>query len=211
MLLARGCGRAATAGCSAARRAAAAPWLALRARGAAARAAAAATRAGGGAELVRSVRAMPIKLISVSKGNSKAAQAMAAEWIDKLARYTAVSEVAIKPNPRGASSPQVQKDDEAEKVLKAIAPGERVVLLDERGREVSSEDVARLIAAAGDDGTPLCFVVGGPYGHGAGVSARADDSIRLSRLVLNHSVAHVVLAEQLYRGYTILKGAPYHH
>ena len=127
-------------------------------------------------------------------------------------------------------------------VLAALSPRERVILLDERGTEVSSEDVARIIAAAGDDGTPLAFCIGGPFGHGAAVVERADKSIRLSkcawlvmpslmdaglahaftsaawlgaslcaahngrvptphpRLVLNHSVALVVLLEQLYRG-----------
>jgi len=55
------------------------------------------------------------------------------------------------------------------------------VLLDERGREASSEDIAQLIAAAGDDGVPLTFCIGGPFGHGAAVVERADTSIRLSR------------------------------
>lgn len=76
---------------------------------------------------------------------------------------------------------------------------------------MTSEDIARLIAAAGDAGRPLAFCIGGPFGHGAAVQTRADDSIALSRLVLNHSVAHVVLLEQLYRGWTILRGEPYHH
>jgi 23S rRNA (pseudouridine1915-N3)-methyltransferase len=96
-------------------------------------------------------------------------------------------------------------------VLKALSPGDRVVLLDERGREVSSYDVAELIARAGDDNTPLVFCIGGPYGHGDAVRQRADDTIRLSRLVLNHQVAVVVLLEQLYRGWAILRGDPYHH
>jgi hypothetical protein len=59
---------------------------------------------------------MPIKLIRVSKDNSPAAAACAGEWVAKLGHYTAVSEVVIKPNPRGASSPTVQKEAEAEKV-----------------------------------------------------------------------------------------------
>lgn len=96
-------------------------------------------------------------------------------------------------------------------VLKSISPDEKVVLLDERGRDASSEDIARLIALAGDNGTPLVFIVGGPFGHGPAVVERADDTIRLSRMVLNHQVAYVVLVEQLYRGWTIIRGEPYHH
>jgi 23S rRNA (pseudouridine1915-N3)-methyltransferase len=96
-------------------------------------------------------------------------------------------------------------------VLKAIAAGERVIILDERGKDASSEDMARLLIKASDDGTPLCFVLGGPFGHGPAVMQRADESVRVSRMVLNHSVAYVVLVEQLYRAWTIVRGEPYHH
>lgn len=96
-------------------------------------------------------------------------------------------------------------------VLKVIATGERVIILDERGRDASSEDMARLLIKASDDGTPLCFVIGGPFGHGPAVMQRADESVRLSRMVLNHSVAYLVLVEQLYRAWTIVRGEPYHH
>ncbi len=86
------------------------------------------------------------------------------------------------------------------------------MLLCERGRDVSSEDVAALLAAAGEAAPPaLVFAIGGPFGHGPAVRARADDSIRLSRLVLNHQVARLVLCEQLYRAWSILKGENYHH
>ena len=86
------------------------------------------------------------------------------------------------------------------------------VLLCERGREVSSADVARLLSDAGEaNPSALVFAIGGPFGHGAAVRERADDSIRLSAMVLNHQVARLVLAEALYRGWTILRGEPYHH
>lgn len=74
-----------------------------------------------------------------------------------------------------------------------------------------SEDVARLLAQAGDEGSTLVFCIGGPYGHSPQVRARANKVVRLSSLVLNHQVAYIVLVEQLYRGWTILSGSPYHH
>ncbi|KAG6409719.1 hypothetical protein SASPL_127761 [Salvia splendens] len=87
-----------------------------------------------------------------------------------------------------------------------------VVMLDERGRDVSSEQMASLIADAGNTGaSSILFCIGGPYGHGRQLRERADVSIRLSSLVLNHEIALVVLAEQLYRAWTILKGQKYHH
>lgn len=87
-----------------------------------------------------------------------------------------------------------------------------MVLLDERGRDLSSPDLAKLLAQASDQGWPqLVFCIGGPFGHSQEVRARADDQVRLSTMVLNHQVAHVVLLEQLYRAWTILRGEPYHH
>ena len=65
---------------------------------------------------------------------------------------------------------------------------------------------------ASDQSWPsLVFCIGGPFGHAPAVRARGNDVIRLSRCVLNHQVAHVVVLEQLYRGWTILRGEPYHH
>uniref|UniRef100_A0A7S3VR79 RNA methyltransferase n=1 Tax=Dunaliella tertiolecta TaxID=3047 RepID=A0A7S3VR79_DUNTE len=160
----------------------------------------------------RAVRPVPIKIVTVGKGNSSAAAAMAEEWLAKARRYTQVHEIPIKPNPKKASSPVVQVQYEGEKVLKSVAPGDKLIALDERGRAVKSEDVARLIARAGDDGCQaLVFCIGGPYGHSESVRMRADETISLSSLVLNHQVAHIVLCEQIYRGWTILRGEPYHH
>ena len=74
------------------------------------------------------------------------------------------------------------------------------------------EALERLFAEAGDDGAQaLVFAVGGPFGHGPAMRARADHVVRLSSCCLNHEVARVVLLEQVYRAWTILRGEPYHH
>eukprot|EP00850_Spirogloea_muscicola_P018578 SM000172S03051 [mRNA] locus=s172:13074:14469:+ [translate_table: standard] len=92
------------------------------------------------------------------------------------------------------------------------AEGERVVLVDERGRTITSEQLASLIADVGDtSAAALVFCIGGPYGHGPAVTVRADTTVSLSALVLNHEIAAVVLMEQLYRSWTILRGEKYHH
>ncbi|GIL79936.1 hypothetical protein Vretifemale_9180 [Volvox reticuliferus] len=159
----------------------------------------------------RDVRAMPIRIITVSKENSKGATLFAKELLEKLERYAPVSSIIVKPNPRNSIDPAVQRETEGEKVLKALDARDFVVVLDERGKELRSEDLAYLIAAAGDDGRPLAFCIGGPYGHSDAVRERADRVIRVSAMVLNHQVAVVVLLEQLYRAWTILRGVPYHH
>ncbi|GJP36509.1 hypothetical protein CLOM_g21009 [Closterium sp. NIES-68] len=117
------------------------------------------------------------------------------------------------PTPRAPGSDvRVQVEAEGERVMKSLHPTDWVVLLDERGRPVTSEQLAQLIAECADAShRSLTFVIGGPYGHGSQVAGRANDKIRLSSLVLNHEVALLVLAEQLYRAWTILKGEKYHH
>lgn len=84
--------------------------------------------------------------------------------------------------------------------------------MDERGRDIESEQMAELIGDAGNTGASrLSFCIGGPYGHGQQIRKRANISIRLSSMVLNHQIALLVLVEQLYRSWTILKGQNYHH
>ncbi|EFN59390.1 hypothetical protein CHLNCDRAFT_137874 [Chlorella variabilis] len=162
--------------------------------------------------LARSLRPIPITVVTVAKGSSKGAELMALEWADKLKRYTSLSQIQVKPNPKNAKETAVAVRHEGERVLKVLQPSDRVVLLDERGRDISSEDLARLLAQASDQSWPLVvFCIGGPYGHAPAVRARGNDTIRLSKMVLNHQVAHVVLLEQLYRAWTILRGEPYHH
>ena len=164
--------------------------------------------------LARAARPVPIHLLAVAKGGRAdgGGAAAAAEWAEKLRRYAPVVETLVRPNPSNSRDPEVARAAEGERVLRAVPPGAWQVALDERGREVRSEDVAALLAAAGDAGaTALVFAVGGPHGHPAAVRAAARDVVRLSPLVLNHSVARIVLLEQLYRGWTILRGEPYHH
>ncbi|CAD7698218.1 unnamed protein product [Ostreobium quekettii] len=136
---------------------------------------------------------------------------MANEWLQKARRYARVSEIRIKPNPKSSSTPSVQQEEEAKKVLKLIGEEDIAIVLDERGKDITSQGMAQLIAEAGDMGSPLTFCIGGPYGHTQEVRERANKVVRLSSLVLNHEVARVVLFEQLYRAWTILKGHPYHH
>jgi 23S rRNA (pseudouridine1915-N3)-methyltransferase len=162
--------------------------------------------------LPRAVRPIPIKIVHVGKSSSRGPEDFSKEWAEKLRRYTQVTEIQIKPNPSNAKDPTVAKALEGERVLKSIAAGERLVVLDERGKDVTSNDVAELLATASDEGWPaIVFAIGGPYGHDTMVRDRAHIVIRLSSLVLNHTVARVVLLEQLYRGWTILRGEPYHH
>uniref|UniRef100_A0A0R0FPE2 RNA methyltransferase n=1 Tax=Glycine max TaxID=3847 RepID=A0A0R0FPE2_SOYBN len=157
----------------------------------------------------QSVRALPIRILSVGKKRSRGLQLMVDEYADKLRYYCNVEDAQIRPNPRNARA-QVDAEDEA--VMNLIRSDDWVVMLDERGQDIESEQMAELVGDAGNTGASrLSFCIGGPYGHGRKMRQRANLSIKLSSLVLNHQIALLVLMEQLYRSWTILKGQKYHH
>jgi 23S rRNA (pseudouridine1915-N3)-methyltransferase len=91
-----------------------------------------------------------------------------------------------------------------ERALAAVPKGARLVVLDERGREFSTEQFAKLLQA------PSAFLIGGADGLSAEVKAAADVLLRLSAMTLPHAIAQLMLLEQMYRGATLLTGHPYH-
>jgi 23S rRNA (pseudouridine1915-N3)-methyltransferase len=101
-------------------------------------------------------------------------------------------------------------DAEGEQILGKISPNEQVVLLDERGRQFSSSELAVQLQSWQSDGRDLCFAIGGPDGVSAAVRERANSTWSLSKLTLPHGLARVLFAEQLYRAWSLQIGHPYH-
>ena len=100
---------------------------------------------------------------------------------------------------------------EAGLLARALPKGAKVCALDERGRQLSSPDFARRIAAFRDDGaSDLAFLIGGPDGLDSTLRNRADLVLSLGPMVWPHMLARAMLAEQLYRAAAILAGTPYH-
>ena len=100
------------------------------------------------------------------------------------------------------------REDEA--VARRIPERAHVVALDARGRAHDSEGFARWMEERRQSGLDLCFVLGGPFGHGPGM-ARADEHLSLGPMTLPHQLARVVLLEQIFRAHKILANEPYHH
>jgi 23S rRNA (pseudouridine1915-N3)-methyltransferase len=108
-------------------------------------------------------------------------------------------------------APRVRKL-EAAKIAKSLAPGAHVVALDERGREFTSHEFAAFIDKALEKGTrEMSFILGGAMGLDESVTKKADTVLALSRWTLTHEMARLVLLEQLYRAFTIIKGKTYHY
>ena len=102
------------------------------------------------------------------------------------------------------------REAEGELILGKLNAGERLVLLDERGRQVDSKGLAGRIANWQADGRDVCFVIGGPDGVPDACRQHADFTWSLSALTLPHGLARVMLAEQLYRAHSLQTGHPYH-
>ena len=101
--------------------------------------------------------------------------------------------------------------DEADLLLSAAGEGAQIILLDERGKDVSSRDFADLLMKYRDDGANrLCFAIGGPDGHGEAIKQGSVRSIRLGSMTWPHQIVRILLVEQIYRAITILSGHPYH-
>jgi 23S rRNA (pseudouridine1915-N3)-methyltransferase len=101
------------------------------------------------------------------------------------------------------------KADEEKKLLERIGE-DYLVALDERGKSLSTLQLARWLGDRQQDGRNLSFVIGGPDGLGAGILARAAMRWSLSALTFPHAMVRVILAEQLYRAHTVLQNHPYH-
>jgi len=104
------------------------------------------------------------------------------------------------------------KEQEGKEILSRVAPGEQIILLDERGEMFSSVQFSRFIQQRFNaGGKALVFVVGGAYGFSNEVYAASSGKISLSKMTFSHQMVRMIFFEQLYRAMTILKGEPYHH
>ncbi|WP_430817740.1 23S rRNA (pseudouridine(1915)-N(3))-methyltransferase RlmH [Carboxylicivirga sp. RSCT41] len=109
-------------------------------------------------------------------------------------------------------STRQQKTMEGQLILQSFQAGDHVVLLDEKGKEFTSMEFARLIEKRMVAGLKrLVFVIGGPYGFSEEVYAKANSKISLSKMTFSHQMIRLIFVEQLYRANTILKNEPYHH
>lgn len=133
-----------------------------------------------------------------------------AEYIKRMPREMTIEIIEIKPDKRaaGKQSPQVQ-EAEAKRILEA-AGKDYLIALDERGASVTTLQLAERMKTWLTGGRDISLVIGGADGLHADVKARADWLWSLSALTLPHGMVRVLLSEQLYRAWSVIKGHPYH-
>lgn len=137
-------------------------------------------------------------------------------WITEgIERYTKrlrkPFDLTWKLLPHSTREQGAARDEESARLLQSIRPADFVLLLDERGSNVASPDLATRMQAQFDAGRRVVVVIGGAYGVSAELSRRADFVWSLSQLVFPHQLVRLILAEQVYRAQEISAGRPYHH
>ena len=154
---------------------------------------------------------MHIRLVAVGDKQPSWVDAAFKEYAGRLPRQWKFRLDAIATAQRSKNTPPAgARQAEGEKVIASIRPGEFVVLLDERGKALSSRDLGEHLTDWQSAGRDLCFLIGGPDGVSDECAARADFRWSLSRMTLPHGLARVIFSEQLYRAWTLTQGHPYH-
>lgn len=156
---------------------------------------------------------MKITLLTVGKTDKDWVRQGMDIYVSRLKHYIPFSVVEI---PELKSVSALTKDQiktrEGELILKNIRPTDDLVLLDERGKEYTSVELAKVIQdKISYVGKDIVYVIGGAYGFSDAVYQRADSKMSLSRMTFSHQMVRAIFVEQIYRAFTIMRGEPYHH
>jgi len=150
-----------------------------------------------------------LALLSVGKVKDQRMTSLIDDYLRRLRGSAQVDWEVVKA--AGATLPKQEvMRAEAEKLLGRLKSDDVVVLLDEKGVQWSSQQLAQWLGKQRTVARRVVFVVGGPWGTAVALQRRADVVLSLSRFTLQHDLALLVLAEQLYRAFSILSGHPYH-
>ncbi len=153
-----------------------------------------------------------MRLVVAAIGQRQPAWADAA-WDDFAKRFPADCRLelkALKAEPRPGKTAAQCMAAEAQRLEGALPKGVRRVILDERGSRLTTAQLAERLQFWRGDGRDVALLIGGPDGLDPTLKATADETLRLSDLTLPHAFARVLLAEALYRAWSVVQGHPYH-
>jgi len=153
---------------------------------------------------------MKLLLVAVGQRQPGWADAAFAEFAKRFPPEMRLELKAVKAEPRGAKTAEQLMAAEATRIEAALPKGARRVVLDEHGARVTTVQLAARLTAWLHDGRDVALLVGGPDGLAPSLKASADETLRLSELTLPHAFVRVLLAEALYRAWTVTINHPYH-
>lgn len=140
----------------------------------------------------------------VGKTKASAIQALTEDYLERISRYAEIAGLELKDEAAVLSLARGERRGERQKERYQL------ILLDSPGQQLSSEELARFLERGQIQAMPLLFAVGGADGFSDQARRQAAFVLSLGRMTLPHELARVVLLEQLYRAFTILKHHPYH-
>jgi len=151
-----------------------------------------------------------IRVLWVGKTQEEWVRRGIEEYAGRIRRYVPL-ELAEAREEKGAAA-EAMREQERARLVKLLPRNARLILLDERGEQLTSPELGAFIASNRDNGVPeLVFAIGGAYGFSDSFRTLAYKTIALSRMTFTHQMVRVFLLEQIYRGFTIINGEPYHH
>tara|TARA_B110000977_G_C11035601_1_gene476942 strand:+ start:285 stop:758 length:474 start_codon:yes stop_codon:yes gene_type:complete len=156
---------------------------------------------------------MKILLLVIGKTDEKYLIEGMDKYRNRLKHYIGFDyeEIPDIKNRKSLSEAQ-QKKQEGYLILTKINAGDKLVLLDDKGKDYSSISFSKHLQQQMNSGIKrLVFVVGGPYGFDASVYAKSQGKLSLSKMTFSHQMIRLFMVEQVYRAMTILKNEPYHH
>jgi 23S rRNA (pseudouridine1915-N3)-methyltransferase len=153
---------------------------------------------------------MRLVVAVVGKPRDRHLAAAIGEYETRAARYWPLEIVEVREASARGTAPGDVRAREGARLLERLPPGAGLLACDERGDRLTSAEFARLLSAARDDARDVALVIGGAFGLPDEVRARAVRLVQLAPWTLPHELARLVLAEQLYRAGTIVRGEPYH-
>ena len=153
---------------------------------------------------------MKIRVLAVGKLKEKYNREAAADYLTRVNRYVPCEVVEIKDGSSEGDETRIVALEAQRLRETAERESEFRVALDIRGKSYSSPEFARLLGDHMNYGRDMAFLIGGPFGLEPGLRRESDLQLSLSPLTFPHDLVRVLLLEQLYRAFTILRGEPYH-
>lgn len=156
---------------------------------------------------------MKITLLQNGKTTDKSISAIVDLYTNRINKYSGFEIITLPELKNTKNMPvQEQKSREATKILQSVTDDDYTILLDERGKELSTLEFSGILEKVFFlPKKRIVFIIGGPWGFSNEVYARADYKISLSKMTFPHQLVRLLFLEQLYRVFTIIKGEPYHH
>jgi 23S rRNA (pseudouridine1915-N3)-methyltransferase len=155
---------------------------------------------------------MKLTIIFTGKTKIQYVEEGVKDYYNRLIHYVKTEIIVIPDLKNTKSMPEAEiKKKEGDLILARVPNSSHIILLDERGKQFSSTGLAGFFQDKIKEGRDFCLIIGGAYGFSDQVIEKSHLKISLSRMTFSHQMVRMILLEQIYRAFTILKGEKYHH